>query len=284
MRIYNNFDLTNYNSYKITSKCRYAYFPDCEEDVIRFFETFDEFILLGSGHNIILSNEYYDKPFLIFNGNFNSINLINDELLEVNAGSMMSDVAKFALDNSLLGLEIFWDIPSSLGGAVVMNAGASGEEIKDVLVKVRYLDLTDNKVKEISKADISFEYRNSFFQRNTNKIVLNAWLKLRKGNHDQIRSKMESIKLARWTKQPREFPNAGSVFKRPKGFYVGALMDELGLKGYGIGGAEFSLKHGGFIINKGEATGRDIIKLINHAKNMVLEKYGIELETEQRII
>lgn len=284
MIIFNNSELTNYNSYRIKAHCDIAYFPENENDVVSFFTENKDFILLGSGHNIIFSRDYYEKPIVIFNGNYNSIRFAEDGLLEIEAGAMMWDVAQFALDNSLSGLEIFWDIPSSLGGAVVMNAGASGEEIKDVLVKVRYLDLADNQVKEILKEDISFEYRNSFFQKNTDKIVLKAWLKLQKADKEAIHEKMETIKAQRWAKQPKEFPNGGSVFKRPKGYYVGAIMDELGLKGYTVGGAKISEKHGGFIINFNNATGRDILEIITEVKRQVWEKYQVDLEVEQRII
>lgn len=284
MKVCSKLDLTNYNSYKIKSLCDIAFFPETEEDVLDFFATHKEFILLGSGHNIILAKEYYTKPLVIFNGNYSSIRLINDEYLEVEAGAMMWDVAQYALDYSLSGLEIFWDIPSSLGGAVVMNAGASGEEIKDTLFKVRYLDLKDNTIKEIFKKDILYQYRNSFFQKTSDRIVLKAWLKLKKGDSSAIFSKMETIKSQRWAKQPNEFPNAGSVFKRPKGYYVGSIIDDLGLKKYSFGGAKISEKHGGFIINSGGASGKDIISLIQQIKIIVLDKIGIELELEQKII
>lgn len=283
MKIFENFDLTVYNSYRIKAHCKFAYFPETEYDVLHLFRNNKEFILLGSGHNVILSKSYYEKPIIIFNGNYNAIK-IEDSLLEAEAGAMMWDLSRIALENSLSGLEIFYDIPSSLGGAVVMNAGASGEEIKDVLVKVRYLDLDDHQIREKNREEISFEYRNSFFQRNTDKIVLKAWLQLSESRQETIRNKMELIKEQRWSKQPKEFPNAGSVFKRPPGYYVGALMDELNLKGYTVGGAKISEKHGGFIINFNNATGQDILAVINEAKRRVLEKYGVDLEIEQRII
>ena len=165
-----------------------------------------------------------------------------------------------------------------------MNAGASGEEIKDVLEKVIYLDLKDGKTKEILKENMSFEYRNSFFQKNTDKIVLRAFLKLRPGNKETIALKMENIKASRWLKQPKAFPNSGSVFKRPKGFYVGAIMDDLNLKGFTIGGAKISEKHGGFIINHNNASGLDILKIIEHVKSKVKEAYNLDLEVEQRVI
>lgn len=284
MKYFQNFDLTSYNSYNVSATCKEAFFPDSEQDVLDFFAAHQDYIMLGSGHNIILSKSHYDPPFVIFNGNYDNIELLGDNILAIESGAMMWDVAKFALEKSLSGIEIFWDIPSSLGGAVVMNAGASGEEIKDVLVKVRYLDLIDYQVKEIQKDDISFEYRNSFFQKNTDKIVLKAWLELKKSDHDKIKEKMENVKAQRWAKQPKEFPNAGSVFKRPKGYYVGAIMDNLGLKGYTVGGAKISEKHGGFIINFNNATGKDILAIIAEVKRQVWEKFQVDLEVEQRVI
>jgi len=284
MRVYHNFELTNYNSYKIKASCKIAYFPENEDDIIDFFLKNKNYILLGSGHNIIFSKNYYDTPVIIFNGNFSQINKIGPTRLEVEAGAMMWDVATVALENSLTGLEVFWDIPSTMGGAVVMNAGASGEEIKDVLSTVRYFDVSENTINEIYKEDILFEYRNSFFQKNTDKIIIKAWLELNKGNQKLIHEKMNNIKAQRWAKQPKEYPNGGSVFKRPAGYYVGSIIDELGLKGTAIGGAKISEKHGGFIINTGNATGKNIIDLIQLIQNKVKENFGIELEVEQRII
>lgn len=285
MKIFENFDLTDFNSYRIKSSCKKAFLPESEADLIDLYKSNKNYILLGSGHNIILSQDYYDKEFIIFNGNFDEI-LINKEngILEAEAGATMLQISELACENALSGVEIFYDIPSSLGGAVVMNAGASGEEIKDVLVKVRYLDLEDMKVKEILKEDMSFEYRNSFFQRNSDKIILKAWLKLISAELNSVREKMETIKKQRWAKQPKEFPNAGSVFKRPKGYFVGAIIDELSLKGYTVGGAKISEKHGGFIVNFNNATGKDILAVIKEVKRQVFDKYKLDLEVEQRII
>lgn len=284
MRLHENFDLTKYNSYRINAVCKRGVLPDSEEEIVEYYRTQDTpKILLGSGHNVILSKPYYDEDFVIFNGNFNRI-FVEGKTLIVEAGASMLEVSMKALEHGLSGLEIFYDIPSSLGGAVVMNAGASGEEIKDVLVKVRYLDLDDYQVKEILGEDMKFEYRNSFFQRNTNKIILQAWLTLVEKSKEVIKAKMEAVKLARDAKQPKEFPNAGSVFKRPKGYYVGAIIDELGLKGYTVGGAKISEKHGGFIVNFNNATGSDILKIIKDVKGLVLKHFSVDLEVEQRVI
>lgn len=283
MKFFKNFDLTNYNSYKINAKCKMAYFPENEKDIIDFFKIKGPYVIIGSGHNIIFSKSYYDCNFLIFNGNFNYCEVRDDKLI-AESGISMFDLSNIALENALSGIEIFYDIPSSLGGAVVMNAGASGEEIKDVITKVRYLDLEDLSINEKTNEEIGFEFRNSFFQKNTNKIVLKVWLKLNKSDREIIKSKMKSIKEARWSKQPKNMPNAGSVFKRPKGFYVGAMIDDLNLKGYSVGGAMISKKHGGFIVNYNNAVGSDIITIINEVKKKVLEKFDVELEVEQRII
>jgi len=285
MKSIENFDLTNYNSYRIKSKCKRAYFPNTEEEVINFYKNINSFVLLGSGHNVILSKDYYDTNFLIFNGNFQDYNIEAETgIVEAQAGITMLKLSELALENGLSGLEIFYDIPSSLGGAVVMNAGASGEEIKDVLIKVRYLDLVDMQIKEIHKPDMGFEYRNSFFQRNTDKVILIVWLQLKPEEKSVIHDKMKLIKEQRWAKQPKTFPNAGSVFKRPKGYYVGAIIDELKLKGFTVGGAKISEKHGGFIINHNNAKGQDIIDIIVEVKRQVKEKFNVDLEVEQRII
>lgn len=284
MRIVENLNLREYNSYKVNAVCKRAIFFDTEEEIYEYFiNNSSQFILLGSGHNVILSKPYYDADLVIFNGNFANISLVGEKLI-AESGVFTKDLCEFAYENALTGLEMFYDIPSSIGGAVVMNAGAGGEEIKNLLLKVRYLDLGDNQVKEISKDEINFEYRNSFFQQHTDKIILKVWLMLKEGSKEIIKKKMEEIKISRYAKQPREFPNAGSVFKRPKGYYVGAMIDELQLKGLTIGGAKVSEKHGGFIINYNNATGADIIALIRLIKQKVMDYYGVDLVVEQRII
>jgi UDP-N-acetylmuramate dehydrogenase len=285
MKTVTDLDLTNFNSYRLKATCKRAFFPDSEADIQEIYEKYGDSrkIILGSGHNIILAKEYYEDDFIIFSGNFSHA-VIDGNLLSVESGISMYDLSILALDNELSGLELFYDIPSSLGGAVVMNAGASGEEIKDLLVKVRYYDPLENTFSEILKEDINFEYRNSFFQRNPHLIITKAWLNLKQSSALEIKDKMERNKEVRWSKQPKDFPNAGSVFKRPPGFFVGALMDELQLKGYTVGGAKISEKHGGFIVNFNNATGEDILAVIKHAQKMVKDRHGVELEVEQRII
>lgn len=285
MVAHENFNVREYNAYRINAVCDKAWFPENESDLLEIYRNrkSERLIIIGNGNNIILSKNYYDEDFVVLNGNFDKIT-ITDTALEAEAGATLLQLSKAALINRLTGLEIFYDIPSSVGGAVVMNAGTKEGEIKDILIKVRYLDRRDMQIKEIAKQDIGFEYRNSIFQKQTDKIVLKAWFKLEKGNHDQIRAKMEQTKQARWEKQPREYPNCGSVFKRPAGRFVGPMIDELGMKGFTIGGARISEKHSGFIINTGNATGKDILAIIAEVQKRVKEKFGVDLEVEQRII
>lgn len=285
MKAYSNFDLTSYNSYRVRATCANAFFPENEADIRYIYQQRPNVkkVLIGSGNNIILGKTHYEEDFIIFADTFNHVS-IDGNIVEAEASATLLEISVLALKHKLSGLEIFYDIPSSLGGAIVMNAGASGEEIKDVLVSVRYYDPLTDKFDHIQKEDISFEYRNSFFQRNPHLIVTKATLRLSTGDPATITSKMETIKAARWSKQPKDHPNAGSVFKRPPGRFVGPMIDELGLKGYVLGGAKVSEKHSGFIVNYNQATGDDIINLISDVRERVSKKFGIILEIEQRII
>jgi len=164
-----------------------------------------------------------------------------------------------------------------------MNAGTKEGVISDVLLKVRYIDLGDLKIKELEVNDMEMSYRSSFFQKNET-IVLRAWFRLSTGVGNSIKKMMEETKKRRWNSQPREFPSCGSVFKRPHGFFVGKMIDDLGLKGFSIGGARISDKHSGFIINYNNASGKDILELIEFIQKKVFEKYNVNLDIEQRII
>ncbi len=285
MKRYSDFDLTDFNAYRLKSKCKTAYFPESEADVIALFKTTKSFVLLGSGHNLIFSQPYYNSEFIIFNGNFNKVYV--DEtlnIIEAEAGATIYEVSNLAQKHSLSGAEFFYDIPSSVGGAVVMNAGTKEGETKNILSKVRYLDLADMQVKEKHNEDLQLTYRNSVFQKQKDKVILKAWFQLQQGDAEDIKTIMEASKARRWEKQPREYPNCGSVYKRPPGRFVGPMLDELGLKGFRVGGAEISKKHSGFIINLGNATGQDILAIIKHTREQVRATFGVDLEVEQRII
>lgn len=285
MRVYKNFDLTNYNSYRLKSKCKVAYFPESEDDILALYKSNRSFIMLGSGHNLILSKDYYYEDFIIFNGNFNKVDVdVSSKIIAAEAGATILTVSETAEEYGFTGVEFYYDIPSSVGGAVVMNAGTKEGETKNILKKVRYLDLKDMLIKEKDNEELELGYRNSMFQKQKDKIILKAWFQLTKGDAKNIRKLMDESKARRWSKQPREYPNSGSVFKRPPGKFVGPMLDELGFKGYTIGGAQVSKKHSGFIVNVGNATGKDILEIIRHIKERVYQEFGVDLEVEQRII
>ena len=285
MKRYKNFSLANYNSYKIQAYCKEALFPEKNADFVDIFNQYNrkEIILIGNGNNIILSKEFYDRPFIILNNCFNKIE-IEDKIIIAQSAATFYDISKLALKNSLTGFEQFYDIPSSVGGGVVMNAGSNEGEIKDILIDLEYFDVEKKEIISIDNEGSKFSYRNSLFQNNKDYIVLSARFILKKGDSQKIKNKMNRIRNLRWEKQPRNYPNSGSVFKRPKGYYVGAMMDELNLKGYRIGGAEVSKKHSGFIVNVKNASGKDILQLINEVKMKIYKKFNVELEIEQRII
>lgn len=287
MKKFHDFNLKDYNSFKIDAVCRNAYFPDTIEDVVEIYAKVidkDDIIVIGEGNNIILEKEYYDKDFIIFNNSFNTIRSVGGQNLICQAGVSLKKLSEYAMENSLGGLEIFYDIPSSLGGAIVMNAGAYGIEIKDYIVSVKCLNSITLEVENYKLEDLNYSYRTSVFQQRKELIVLEVELHLLEGISSAIHEKMLEIKADRWRKQPRNYPNAGSVFKRPVGHYVGQIIEELGLKGTTAGGAQVSEKHGGFIINVNNAKGSDIVKLIDLIQNKVYNKYGFKLEVEQRII
>lgn len=285
MKVFHNFDLKEYNSYRLGAVCRTAYFPESDEDIRKLFgDPQAKKILLGGGYNVILSQPYYDADFVIFSGNYSAIKLVDDDRLLCEAGADTKTLSEFALAQGLSGLEIYYDIPSSLGGAVVMNAGAGGEDIKGLLERVWYYNPATDAVETASVEEVGFVYRNSLFQQNPGLIVCRALLQLKPGEADDIRDKMNHTRDTRWAKQPRDYPNAGSVFKRPPGRYVGPMLDELGLKGYWVGGAKVSEKHSGFIVNFDNASGEDILTLIGAIKTKVNERFGVDLEVEQRII
>jgi len=284
MRFYKDFDLTDFNSYRIKSYCAYAFFPESEEDIQAVFSKKNRpKIIIGDGNNIILAKDYYKEDFLILSGTLNKVQVKNQKIY-ADAGVTMKQLSEIAAENSLTGLEAFFDIPSSLGGAIIMNAGTGMVEIKNFVESVGYYDTINDNFHELKNKDIRFKYRYSFFQDNPHLIVTKASLNLTQGKMEDIKEKMNEIKLKRWEKQPRDYPNAGSVFKRPKGKYVGQMIEELGLKGKNVGGAKISEKHAGFIINYNNATGKDILKLTDIVKNRIYKKYNIDLEIEQRII
>jgi len=280
------FDLTCRNSYRIAAEARRGIVPANAAELVEALRAEPDAIVIGSGHNLILRSARYDDTFIVASvADLNDdVCALKEDTLTAYAGVSMTPLSILAMEHGLAGLEMFYDIPSSLGGAVVMNAGASGEEIKDVLTDVTVFDRAKGIILTLRRDDIGYAYRQSIFQQRPELIVLSATLTLKAGNRGQILERMESIKEARWAKQPRDLPNAGSVFKRPPGYYVGQMMEELDLKGHRVGGAQLSSKHGGFIVNLDQASGADILELIAHIKAVVSQRFGIDLQQEQVII
>ena len=233
--------------------------------------------VIGNGSKLLVLDKGIRGIVIKLGSKFADIN-VTDEYITVNAGMTLPRLAIIAKDNSLSGLEFAAGIPGNVGGAIYMNAGAYGSEMANVIQEVTYIDENLN-VQTVSNEQCEFGYRKSIF-RGSKKIILSAKLKLQHGDKQEIEALMKNNNEARRTKQPLEYPNAGSTFKRPEGYFVGKLIDDLGLKGYKIGDAQISTKHSGFIVNTGKATAQDVLNLINYVKEKVLEANGVKLEEE----
>jgi UDP-N-acetylmuramate dehydrogenase len=210
------------------------------------------------------------------------IKLLDETTIYCEAGASLKALCMFALENSLSGLEFAYGIPGTLGGAVYMNAGAYGGEMKDVLYSVNHID-NDGNNGTLNKENLDLGYRHSAYTNN-GFVITSAVIKLTKADKKDIKEAMDDKLQRRKDKQPLEYPSAGSTFKRPEGYFAGALIEDCGLKGYTVGGAQVSEKHAGFVINKGGATATDVMTLISDVQRIVKEKHGVTLETEVKIV
>lgn len=238
------------------------------------------FTLLGNGSNLIIKDGGI-RGIVMYLGKLTNMS-VTDTQLRAEAGALVVDVSRLALDHSLTGLEFACGIPGSVGGALFMNAGAYGGETKDVLISATIVD-DEGNIREVLAEDLALAYRTSNIQKN-GYIVLDATFQLAAGNYDEINAIMEDLTYKRESKQPLEYPSCGSVFKRPPGYYAGKLIQDSNLQGYRIGGAQVSLKHAGFIVNVDNATATEYIALIKHVQKTVKETFDVELEREVRII
>lgn len=239
------------------------------------------YMIIGNGSNMLVSDKGIRGIVIEIGKNLADIT-VEDDTIEAEAGALLTRVAKTAMNNSLTGMEEISGIPGTLGGAVYMNAGAYGGEIKNVIESVTCVE-SDGTIKTVACDECNFGYRTSIFEAG-DKIVLSARLKLAHGDIDEIKAKMADYTNRRTTKQPLKYPSAGSTFKRPEGHFAGALIEGAGLKGYTVGRAQISELHAGFVINLGGATFNDVMGVISHAQAVVMEKYGVALEPEIRII
>lgn len=242
------------------------------------------FYIIGKASNLLVKDN--GKRGIVIKNICDDIKILKKENdyveIEVSSGTPLVKLANFALENSLEGLEFSFGIPGTVGGAVRMNAGAYGGEMKDCVIQSLVLD-KEGKEKILDFQEHNFTYRNSSISNN-NYIVLSTKIKLKKGNKEEIKNKMDTNMKARLEKQPYDMPSAGSVFKRGNGFITAAIIDEAGLKGKKVGGAVVSEKHAGFIVNTGNATAKDVIDLIEIIKATVREKFSEELETEVIVV
>ena len=243
----------------------------CKEENVEYF-------ILGNGSNLLVSDKGVDYVVICLKGDFKNISLLDNNTLYCGAGASLASLCREAEKNGLSGLEFAWGIPGTVGGAAYMNAGAYGGEMKDVVYSVHHID-KDGNLGTIKSSDLNFSYRHSIYKEN-GYIIIGITVKLKLDNKNEIRNKMDDFMDRRKSKQPLEYPSAGSVFKRPEGNYAGTLIEQCGLKGKTIGGAQVSEKHAGFIINIGGATCNDVQQLIELIQSTVKDKTGYILERE----
>mgnify|MGYP000733546499 FL=1 len=281
-----NEKMSKYTTMRVGGPCDCIVFPDeiskikevidfCKNENITFF-------VIGNGSNLLVKDEGIHGVVIKLGHRFGKIELDGEYILSY-AGATMPTLSQLAKKNSLKGLEFACGIPGTIGGGVKMNAGAYGSQISDILYEVTYMDEKE-EIKTIKNKDCSFGYRKSIFTINPNYVILSAKFKLERGNIDEIENKMKENSLARKAKQPLEYPNFGSVFKRPEGYFVGKLVDDAGLRGYKIGGAQVSTKHTGFIVNVDNATCKDVLDLIGYVQTTVYNKFNVKLTPEVIII
>ena len=239
-------------------------------------------LILGNGSNLLVSDHGLDRVVIKIGEGFDSVRLLNPTTLIAGAGASLVKVCKFALEEGLAGLEFAYGIPGTVGGAVFMNAGAYGGEMKQVVSSVRFLDQSGCPG-ELAGDALQFGYRSSAFQ-SMSVVITSVIIRLQHGDKTAIESRMQELLGRRKGKQPLEYPSAGSVFKRPEGYFAGALIEQCGLKGKTIGGAQVSEKHAGFIINIGGATTRDVTDLIAYCQSVVMEQCGVQLEPEIKFV
>ncbi len=240
--------------------------------------------ILGNGTNILFPDEGLKDLFIISTEKLTKMFLLPDGAIYAEAGVSLSKLASFAQQNGLTGLEFASGIPGSVGGGLMMNAGAYGGELKDVVESVVIHFLPEQALYELTNEQCAFGYRSSFFQKMPGCVILSAVFRLEKGDGEKIAEKMRELNAKRREKQPLDLPSAGSAFKRPEGGFAAALIDEAGLKGYTVGGAQVSEKHAGFVVNTGGATSHDVYDLMMHIRRTVYEYSKVALEPEMIIL
>lgn len=278
--------MKNHTSFKIGGNADFIAEPENENQIIALLKVLAEnnipYFVMGNGSNILVGDKGIRGVVIKLADSMSDCS-VNGNEISAGSGIKLSRLAKTALDNSLGGMEFASGIPGTLGGAVYMNAGAYGGEMKDIVKSVTYIDTKTLDVKTIDSKDCDFDYRHSVFSSG-DKIITGATLKLDKKDKNEIAALMKDLSERRTSKQPLDKPSAGSTFKRPTGYFAGTLIQDAGLKGKRIGGAEVSTKHSGFIINADGATARDVLDLVEYVKKEVKDKFGVELEPEIKTV
>ncbi|MEK7818455.1 MAG: UDP-N-acetylmuramate dehydrogenase [Bacteroidota bacterium] len=277
-----NEPMAKYTSFRIGGPADFYCEPIDKKDLISLVQYFSKekfpFIIIGRGSNLLISDEGIRGAVINLEKQLNSLT-IKDEIVTAESGARLAIFVDFCIQRSLVGVEMLAGIPGTIGGAVVMNAGAYGGEISDNLTEVEIL--RNGELKKIKKSEAEFSYRHSAF---SNDIVLSASFKLQKGDVSQLLNRRRELLLKRNSSQPLNLPNSGSVFKNPIGTHAGKLVEEAGLKGFQFGGAKISDKHGNFIVNLGDAKAKDIIELIHTAQDKVFARTNIKLQLEVKLV
>ncbi len=276
-----NEPLSKYTTFKIGGVADYIADPENVGQISDYIKLCDKYqipyFIMGNGSNILASDDGYRGMIIRICSSMNKI-CADGCKLTAEAGALLTRVARVARDNGLTGMEFASGIPGTVGGAVYMNAGAYGGEIKNIASSVKVLD-ENGEIYDISCKDMEFSYRHSIAEEKK-LIILETVFELEKGDISEIDEEMKKLSEARKSKQPLEYPSAGSTFKRPEGYFAGKLIMDSGLRGYSVGDAQISEKHCGFVINKGSATAKDVIRLVDDVKSKVYEQFGVELEME----
>lgn len=285
LEILENICMSNYTSYKTGGIAKYLVYPNTIESLIELIKYIKnnniKYFVLGNGTNIIFTDDFYDGVVI----NLKKLNnlLVNKNIICVSSGYSLQKLVGITVEKNLSGLEFAAGIPGTVGGAIYMNAGAYGSAMADIIDEVTYLG--NDEIKTKKREELEFGYRESCFKNNKNIIILSTKIKLKPSNKKEIQDTIKEYTEKRIKTQPLEYPTAGSVFKNPDNISAGALIEhKLNLKGHNVNDAYISTKHANFIINKGNAKSKDIIKLIKEIQREALEKEGINLELEQEII
>ena len=284
-RVFTDEPMKQHTTFKIGGPADYFLVPESGEEageIIKICKQTDiPYFILGNGSNLLVGDGGYRGVVIQIYRNMSAVTT-EGTIITAQAGALLSSVAAVAKNASLTGFEFAGGIPGTVGGAAVMNAGAYGGEMKDVLVEVTVMDAAGN-IFTIPAEKLELGYRTSIIKK-AGYIVLEAKIRLEEGNQEAIRERMKELTIQRTTKQPLEFPSAGSTFKRPEGYFAGKLVMDSGLRGYQVGGARVSEKHCGFVINAGGATAKDVRTLMENVRDIVYKKYGVTLEPEVKFL